>query len=128
MCLIDRSESVQFWVIARHDVHVTLSSDKASTDNIEISIGESGDTISVLRSAHGQRIEDALDVSRVPGRLHDYAWKPFWITWENDYIKVGEGRQIGRNTFLRGHSTQDIYYFGMSTGNGAFGNWAFGCK
>ena len=129
---------MQFWVEADHDAHITLSKDKTSTDNIEIVIGRWGDSESfILKShqlpEHDTGFEDVpwlpddliLDSSDVSGRLDGEKLKPFWITWRNGHIIVGEGEIIGENGFLEAHSSQDIYYFGISTGYGAPGRWRF---
>ena len=122
LCLVDDSKSVQFWVKAAHDAHISLTNNKASDKTIEICLGGWGDTSSVIRSEHQQLIPI---IKQGGGRLDANAYKPFWITWKDDII-VGEGTVIGQNQFMKAHIPQEIDFIGIATGWGATGDWAFG--
>ena len=121
MCVANQG-SVQFWVKATNDVHITLADVKENAETLEIAIGGWGDSKSVLRFARGGE-----NINEAEGSwLSAEEYRPFWVSWTGGKVLVGTGTEIGQNTFLGVKSEQAINYFGVATAWGSTGDWAFG--
>ena len=52
-------------------------------------------------------------------------YKPFWISWANNIIKVGKGSVVGMETFLtwNDQNPHPVNYVAFATGWGSTGKW-----
>ena len=59
--------------------------------------------------------------------LHCTNMEEFWLSWINDTVQVGSGRQLGEDAFitLNDSVSTSKNYLAVSTGFGATGYWIF---
>ena len=57
------------------------------------------------------------------------AFRDFWVSWTDNYIKSGKGREIGRDILVEYDDSEskayEVNFVGISTGFGASGIWIF---
>ncbi|CAH1798336.1 unnamed protein product [Owenia fusiformis] len=119
---VSRKTSIKFNVMACNDAHVILLKNpgEAIADNYQIVIhGWAGNPKSVIRDANNEV------TSSQGARLSCSEMRQFWVSWANGNIQVGEGLEIGENTFLsyRDPTPQSINALNFVTGWGASGTW-----
>ena len=53
--------------------------------------------------------------------------KEFWLSWANETVRVGSGRQLGQGEFIRLNDSVPTLknFLAVSTGFGASGYWIF---
>ena len=59
--------------------------------------------------------------------LHCAKMEEFWLSWSNDTVQLGSGRQLGQDTIitLTDSVPTSKNYLAVSTGFGASGYWIF---
>ena len=59
--------------------------------------------------------------------LHCANMEEFWLSWSNETLQVGSGRQLGEDTLLTLNDSVPTSknYLAVSTGFGASGYWIF---
>ena len=114
--------SMQFWIMASNDVHITLADVKGSDDTIEIVLGGWGNSKSVIRACH----QNCEKTHKSGGVLSKNSYRPFWISWFNSQIIVGTGTTVGQNQLMSANIAQTVSYVGVATAWGSTGEWAFG--
>ena len=112
-----------FLAKARNDVHVTLSTIKGNSDSYEIVIGGWGNTISAIRFCH--QCDNMVEKFHTP--LNENFFQPFWVSWSESEIRVGQGTELFKDELLHldAQTPKSINYIGISTGYEAGGTWIF---
>ena len=59
--------------------------------------------------------------------LHCTKMEGFWLSWSNDTVQVGSGRQLGQDAFIELNDSVPTSknYLAVSTGYSASGYWIF---
>lgn len=129
---VSRVTSKVFSVLATNDAHIGLgASQNPHTGNPafwEIALGGWSNSKSVIRTARG-----SAEVATFHGNLHDGRFfKPFWVSWSDEYIRVGTGNVVGANQIMKAPKSSDnalrepIRFMHVTTGWGSNGIWRFG--
>ena len=117
-------KSFTFDVMACNDAHIALSLDKNDKANTyEIVIGGWGNSQSVIRDC-----KQCAHMDTARNRPVDCThYRPFWVSWRDNIIKVGTGHDVGKNRFLiwKDNSPHGVNYVAVATGFGATGKWKF---
>ncbi|OWF48285.1 C3 and PZP-like alpha-2-macroglobulin domain-containing protein 8 [Mizuhopecten yessoensis] len=117
--------SFTFQVKACHDAHIALSQDKGvdTKNTYEIVIGGWGDQQSVIRDCKQCAQMDVEN--HMPHPLSCTQYRPFWISWANNIIRVGQGDIVGKSQFMMWNDTSphDVNYVAVATGFGSSGDW-----
>lgn len=123
---IDLLQSIVFHVRACNDAHVGLFKSLPSP-NIrrfyEIVIGGWGNTKSVIRD---RRQGKAL-VQHDGTLLNCNVYRQFWISWQGQMLKVGQGKEINKRIIMEYPMRLyfDVQYVAITTGYGSEGRWLF---
>ena len=69
----------------------------------------------------------SYNVTKVSTPLHCNRMEPFWISWEENTLKVGAGHFVGQDVilYLNDSVRARAKYLAVSTGYGASGHWIF---
>lgn len=124
---ISGAKSKVFTVLATNDAHITIGANAVAGDSVwEIVLGGWGNGKSVIRSSRAGK-----EVASVNGKFHDGKnAKPFWISWSDEFIRVGTGNSAGFNEFMKAPKTSNpnmqIQFMHFSTGWGSNGVWKHG--
>lgn len=117
--------SFTFNVKACHDAHIALSQDKGvdSRNTYEIVIGGWSDQQSVIRDCKQCAHMDTQN--RIPHPLSCSQYRPFWVSWANNIIRVGHGNIVGKSQFMMWNDTapHEVNYVAVATGFGSSGEW-----
>ena len=117
---------ISFKVKAKSDVHFALiSGNTESYPLYEIAIGGWTNTKSVIRT-----VKQGTPVDSTRGTFLDEGiFKAFWISWNDDTITVGHGREAANGTiFLKWTNPNgllEILNAGFYTAFGSTGEWIF---
>ncbi|XP_045191095.1 uncharacterized protein LOC123547911 [Mercenaria mercenaria] len=124
---VTKTSSVTFAVKACNDAHIALSKTKGldSSDTYEIVIGGWSDSESVIRDC-----KQCAHMDEVHHKSHPLSCSqphPFWVSWDNNYIRVGKGNTVGEQQFMVWNDTDPhpVNYVAVSTGFGSTGDWTF---
>ena len=113
--------------MACHDAHIALSRDKNDSANTyEIVIGGWGNTQSLIRNCIQCNHMDTAANQNYPLDCSQY--RPFWVSWTDNVIKVGTGHDVSINRFLFWNVTSSphaVNYLAVATGFGSTGTWKF---
>ncbi|KAL4231839.1 hypothetical protein ACF0H5_009415 [Mactra antiquata] len=124
---VTNTTAVKFSVQACNDAHIALSANKGldTTDTYEIVIGGWTDSQSVIRDCKQCQHKDEVHHQSHP--LDCNQAHQFWISWTNNYIRVGLGNIIGEQQFMAWNDTDPhpVNYIAIATGFGASGAWSF---
>lgn len=124
---VTKTTSVTFAVKACNDAHIALSKTKGldSKDTYEIVIGGWADSESVIRDC--KQCQHMDEVRHKSHPLSCSQQHPFWISWSNNYIRVGMGYIVGEQQFMSWNDTDphSVNYVAIATGWGATGDWTF---
>lgn len=124
---VTTTSSVTFTVKACNDAHIALSSVKGddSKDTYEIVIGGWWDSQSVIRDC--KQCAHMAEVRHPSHPVSCTEARPFWISWSNNYIRVGTGNSVGLQQFMSWDdpSPHPVNYIAVSTGFGSTGDWTF---
>ena len=116
---------IQFYVQANNDAHVLLQSRKNDEVNgvYEIVIGGWRNSKSVIRDRK-QGTNYALTHNM---GLNSTSLRPFWVSFQNGWVKVGTGTEVGENQFMSWEdpTPAKIKFISVSTGFGSSGRWEF---
>ena len=122
--------SIVVGVTAARDAHIALGQGVENNDkHWEIVIGGWSDTKSVIRDRKQGR---HLVTSHVKDLLSDKEQRPFWVSWADDYIRVGQGTQVGKRELMKTRKSSaeysipinSLYVAGYS---GSKGDWKLYC-
>lgn len=117
--------TIVFEVLASNDAHILLMNDETDIDTnvYEIVIGAGNNTFSAIRQ---KRLSDNI-ASKIHKPLDCNTERQFWVSWGQNTIKVGSGKQAGENEFLsyKDSGFKAVNYAAVSTGWGATGEWIF---
>lgn len=123
---IDLLQSVVFYVRACNDAHIGLFKSRPSpkiNSFYEIVIGGWGNTKSVIRDRRQRKPK----VEHNGNMLNCNVYRQFWISWQGQRLKVGQGNELYKKTFmeLNMRFNYDVRYVAITTGFGSEGNWIF---
>ena len=113
--------------MACHDAHIALSRDKNdNTNTYEIVIGSWLNRQSVIRGCKQCHHMHTAANQNYPLDCSQY--RPFWVSWTDNVIKVGTGHDVSINRFLFWNVTSSphaVNYLAVATGFGSTGTWKF---
>lgn len=112
--------------MACHDAHIALSRDKnVNANTYEIVIGSWLNRQSVIRGCKQCHHMDTAANQNYPLDCSQY--RPFWVSWTDNVIKVGAGHDVSLNRFLFWNVTSphDGNYVAVAAGFGSTGTWKF---
>ncbi|XP_071526709.1 uncharacterized protein [Panulirus ornatus] len=115
-------KSLRFRVKTAHDAHIALTSDAEETDPmVEVFIGAWEGAASAIR------FKKADDLAKVdtPDILNEEEYREFWITFDNDEVRVGKAGDWEPFMVSPIPEPFQITHYGYSTGWGAVGWWQF---
>lgn len=117
-----KGKSLRFRVKAAHDCHIAFSPVGEDTDDMfEVFIGAWEGEASAIRFKKG----DDLVKEDTPEILSDEEIREFWITFDDDFVRVGRaGEHV---PFMEAALPEhiDVAYYGFSSGWGATGWFQF---
>lgn len=117
--------TITFYAKGPNDAIVLLASDKEKKDQLEkgaeiyeIVFGGWGNTLSGIRDKWQQDLhpQQVLNSGKSGSIMDPNNWKKFWITYDNGYIRMGEG-EVGKNIIAeysgpnRGENNIDFTYW-----------------
>ena len=126
---VQNIDSIKFSVKACNDAHIGLQAVENEHDHdlYEIVLAGWANTQSVIRTFQQQKPAEVTEAT--PKLLDCKKMKPFWISWINGDIVVGEGHEIGQKPFMKYAPTPttkyEINFMSIYTGYGSKGDWSF---
>ena len=121
---IRQEKYIQFKVKGCNDAHLILSENRNdSFQSYEIVIGGWGDTTSVIRSC--RQCQHRAVKYHTPISCTEY--KPFWVSWRNGTIRVGEGQEVGTGVFMEwtDPNPHPVKFIGFSSWSDHPTQWMF---
>ncbi|KAL7630887.1 UNVERIFIED_CONTAM: hypothetical protein RMT77_018826 [Armadillidium vulgare] len=117
-----QGKSLRFRVKAPHDGHLSFSPVGEDTDDMfEVFIGAWENAASAIRFKKG---DDLVKVD-TPDILHGDEVREFWVTFDDDHVRVGRGGEWVPFMEATLPEHLDVAFYGYSTGWGAIGWWQF---
>ncbi len=120
---------IRFAVKAANDAILLFSERQGNTidysndhDYTQVVIGGAGNSWSRIRVGS---MSGSSGTISTPGILSNSAFKSFWISWNENIMKVGYGFEIGEDIFIQRSypSTTDINMLSLFNGFGSGGQW-----
>ena len=122
---IQNLTSVAFSIRAKNDAHVALSKYENDPDfeTYEIVIGGWNNGRSTIRKCSQCRPMVSVD----NGPLNDTKFLQFWVSWDDYYIRAGNGSTPYINEMMswQDPDLHDVNYLAVSTGWDSNGTWVF---
>lgn len=113
---IRHAKYIQFDVKGCNDACFILSEHRNdSSHSYEIVVGGWENSKSVIRKCKG--CESMATASHRPMSCTEF--RPFWASWENGIIRVGEGLEVGAGTFIEwsDETSHPVNFLGISSFN-----------
>jgi len=122
LCVDPTADSIQFWLMAANDAHITLADSNDQDDEITFNPGVgSNSELSVFNYGGKQ-------VSMGGTFLAVGVWKPFWISWTETDMAIGKGTVVGEDQIAATAKSadQEVNFIGICSDWWARSQWAFG--
>lgn len=124
-----------FQITASNDASVLLGSDRnAETKGWEILFGGDSNLISLIRSYKGQTLATHTGILHlnfvhlIVGRVLGYQARSFWLSWKDEYLRVGSGAIVGQNELMKASKSElnvEFLHMHATTSRGSNGKWKF---
>ncbi len=111
-------KSITFSVKTRNDAHILLSLEGAT--HVEVMLGRGNNTDSVIGNQNGSK------TVRTEGILDPWSYQDFWISWDQNIIKVGQGSDVQQCMFMEkdyNPVSLNFKHMGVWNGFGSPGVW-----
>ena len=122
--------SITFSVKAANDAHVLLSEEVATSFQqnryVEVVLGGWSNEESIIRVLHqDSKIQYPEDKVPTPNILDARSYRDFWISWDQNMVKVGKGLAVGQRMIMKKSnlSNLNIRHIRIWNGYGSGGVW-----
>lgn len=121
---IRHEKYIQFEFKGCNDAYLILSEQRnSSIQSYEVLIGGWRNGLSVIRKC--RQCNSITNASHSPLSCTEY--RPFWVSWRNGTIRAGEGREVGKSTFMEwsDRTPHPVNFLGISSWKTAKTSWKF---